>query len=203
MTQYVSRFIPKYATTTAPMGLLTRQDTPWKCEQKEQKALEELKEALHGRRRSHFILRFTKANRNHCWCKPRWTWWFIGTRRQNCQLCGSGVKGSWKSLLPNRARDACCSVGCKTFPCLCYGTQFFIITAHKPLIGIFTNHKQTSARIERWKLRFMLYDCKLIYRPGKDAENPADFMSRHPSPSQILNYRTWLKTMFIICARMQ
>ena len=26
-------------------------------------------------------------------------------------------------------------------------------------------------------------DCKLIYRPGKDAENPADFISRHPSPS--------------------
>ena len=23
----------------------------------------------------------------------------------------------------------------------------------------------------------------MIYRPGKDAENPADFMSRHPSPS--------------------
>ena len=29
----------------------------------------------------------------------------------------------------------------------------------------------------------MPYDYKLIYRPGKDAENPADFMSRHPSPS--------------------
>ena len=26
-------------------------------------------------------------------------------------------------------------------------------------------------------------DCKLIYRPGKYAENPADFMSRHPRPS--------------------
>ena len=29
----------------------------------------------------------------------------------------------------------------------------------------------------------MPYDCKLIYRPGKDAENPADFLSRHPCPS--------------------
>ena len=27
----------------------------------------------------------------------------------------------------------------------------------------------------------MPYDCQLIYRPGRDAENPADFMSRHPS----------------------
>ena len=29
----------------------------------------------------------------------------------------------------------------------------------------------------------MPYDCKLIYLPGKDAENPADFSSRHPYPS--------------------
>ena len=64
-----------------------------------------------------------------------------------------------------------------------YGAQFSIIIDHKPLIGIFSNHKQASARIERCKLRLMPYDCKLIYLPGKDAENPADFSSRHPCPS--------------------
>ena len=64
-----------------------------------------------------------------------------------------------------------------------YGAQFSIITDHKPLIGIFSNRKQAPARFERWKLRLMPYDCKLIYRPGKDAENPAYFLSRHPCPS--------------------
>ena len=48
MTQYVSRFIPNYATITAPLHLLTRQDMPWKWEQEQQKALEELKDALVG-----------------------------------------------------------------------------------------------------------------------------------------------------------
>ena len=48
MTQYVSRFIPNYATITAPLRFLTRQDTPWKWEQEERKALEELKEVLVG-----------------------------------------------------------------------------------------------------------------------------------------------------------
>jgi len=62
-----------------------------------------------------------------------------------------------------------------------YGAQLSVITDHKPLIGIFKNHKQTSLRIERWKVRLMPYDSQLIYRPGRDAENPADFMSRHPS----------------------
>ena len=45
VTQYVSRFISNYATITAPLRFLTRQDTPWKWEQEEQKAVEELKEA--------------------------------------------------------------------------------------------------------------------------------------------------------------
>ena len=31
-----------------------------------------------------------------------------------------------------------------------YRAQFSIITDHKPLIGIFSNHKQASTRIERW-----------------------------------------------------
>ena len=29
----------------------------------------------------------------------------------------------------------------------------------------------------------MPYDCPLIYRPGRDAENPADYMNRHPCPT--------------------
>ena len=62
-----------------------------------------------------------------------------------------------------------------------YGSEFTIATDHKPLLGIFNSHKPTSARIDRWKLRLMPYNCQLTYRPGKDAENPADFMSRHPS----------------------
>ena len=27
----------------------------------------------------------------------------------------------------------------------------------------------------------MPYNCQLIYQPGRDSENPANFLSRHPS----------------------
>ncbi|GFS24315.1 Gag-pol protein [Elysia marginata] len=40
--------------------------------------------------------------------------------------------------------------------------------------------KPCSARIERCRLRLMPYQFKLIYRPGKDEANPADYLSRHP-----------------------
>ena len=61
-----------------------------------------------------------------------------------------------------------------------YGWEFVIATDHKPLLGILNSHKPTLARIDRWKLRLMPYNCQLVYRPGKDTGNPADFMSRHP-----------------------
>ena len=64
MTQYVSRFISNYATITAPLRLLTRQDIPWKWEQEQQKALEELKDALVGDY-SHVLLRLKKTDQNH------------------------------------------------------------------------------------------------------------------------------------------
>ena len=48
VTQYVSCFIPNYATITAPLRLLTRQNMPWKWEQEQQKALEAPKDDLVG-----------------------------------------------------------------------------------------------------------------------------------------------------------
>ena len=62
-----------------------------------------------------------------------------------------------------------------------YGSEFTVMTDHKPLLGILNSHKPTSARMDRWKLRLMPYNCHLVYLPGKDAENPADFMSRYPN----------------------
>ena len=75
--------------------------------------------------------------------------------------------------------------GVEHFHLYVYGAQFSIMADHKRPVGIFKNHKENSAPIESWKLRLKPYDCKLIYRPGRDAENPADFMSRHPSSSQL------------------
>lgn len=62
-----------------------------------------------------------------------------------------------------------------------YGAQFTIITDHQPLLSIFHSHKATSARIDRWNLRLMPYNYQLVYKPGKDEKNPADFLRRHPT----------------------
>ena len=69
----------------------------------------------------------------------------------------------------------------KHFHFYLYGSEFTIVTDHKPLLGIFKSHKPTSVQMDRWKLRLMPYSCRLMYHPRKDVENPADFMSRHPN----------------------
>ena len=180
MTQYVSRFIPNYATITTPLRLLTRQDTPWKWEQEEQRALDELKEALVG---DQVMSYFDPRKKTEIIVDARPSG-LGGLLVQEGKVLGyaSRALSDVESRYSQTEREMLAVVwGVEHFHLYVYGAQFSVITDHEPLLGIFKNHRQTSPRIERWKLRLMPYDCQLIYRPGRDAENPADYMSRHPS----------------------
>jgi len=183
MTQYVSRFIPNYATITASLRFLTRQDTPWKWEQEEQKAVEELKEALIGgevisyfdpQKQTEIIVDASPVGVGGLLVQE-------GKVLSYASRALSDVEGRYSQIEREMLAVVCTA---EHFHLYVYGAHFTIITDHKPLIGIFSNHKQASAGIERWKLLLMPYHCNLIYRPGKDAENssPADFMCRHPCP---------------------
>ncbi|XP_049886595.1 uncharacterized protein K02A2.6-like [Pectinophora gossypiella] len=57
-----------------------------------------------------------------------------------------------------------------------YGKKFELVTDHKPLEIIFGPKSKPCARIERWMLRLQSYKFQVIYRPGKS--NIADPFSR-------------------------
>ena len=64
-----------------------------------------------------------------------------------------------------------------------YEKAFTIITDHQALITIYGNPRaKIPPRIERWGIRLMDYDFKIIHKQGKD-HNPTDYESRHPLPS--------------------
>lgn len=64
-----------------------------------------------------------------------------------------------------------------------YGHPLILVTDHKALEIIWNNPKSNlPARIERWGLRLQPYDFKVEYRKG--ADNPVDYMSCHPIPTQ-------------------
>ncbi|XP_064622622.1 uncharacterized protein K02A2.6-like [Lineus longissimus] len=59
-----------------------------------------------------------------------------------------------------------------------------IVTAHKPLLPLF--NKATAKlppRIERWVMDMQDVEFELEYQPGKDEQDPLDFLSRHPLPT--------------------
>ena len=61
-----------------------------------------------------------------------------------------------------------------------YGHEFTLVTDHKPLEIIYGSRtSKPSARIERWVLRLQPYSFKVVYKSG--ANNPADYLSRHPT----------------------
>ena len=73
-------------------------------------------------------------------------------------------------------------MGVEHFHLYLYGITFTVVTDHKALVSIFSNVvAKPSSRIERWCLHLQQYTFNTVYRPG--ADNPADYMSRHPVAS--------------------
>ena len=183
MAQYLARYIPGYADITAPLRALTKEDVTWKWEQTEQEALDKLKKAFTGNQVMSYFDPF-QATEVIVDASP------IGLGALLVQndkvICyASRVLSDVETRYSQTEKEMLGVVwAVKHFHIYLYGAQFTIVTDHQPLLGIFRSHKATSVRIDRWKLRLMPYNYHLVYKPGKDEKNPADFLSRHPNCSE-------------------
>ncbi|GFO01889.1 transposon ty3-g Gag-Pol polyprotein, partial [Plakobranchus ocellatus] len=179
MTQFVSRYIESYATITEPLRKLTRKSQPWRWGKAEGGAFKKLKEAL------------TKVGVMAYFDPKKQTDILV-----DASPCGLGAMITQEGRVICYASRALTDVesrysqteremlavvyGVEKFHVYLYGSTFTVTTDHKPLLGIIGSSKPCSARIDRWRLRLMPYEFKLIYKPGRDEANPADYLSRHP-----------------------
>ncbi|GFR76469.1 polyprotein [Elysia marginata] len=80
--------------------------------------------------------------------------------------------------------------GVKKFHKFLFGWNVTIFTDHKPLLGLFGEHKSipehASPRIQRWAITLAAYDYQLKHKPG--SENNAEGLSRLPLKTIELNY---------------
>ena len=197
LATYISRFIPDYSTITTPLRKLTHKDEKWKWEKEEADAFQKLKEAMANtktmpyfdpRIQTELIVDASPSGLGAMLC-------------QNNQPIAYASKTltDTETRYSQTEREMLAVVwGMEHFHLYLYGAQFKVVTDHKPLLRIFEKQTPMSARIERWRLRMMPYNCTLVYKPGKDEENPADYLSRHPreerkptraySDNQYINY---------------
>ena len=185
MLNYCSRLIEDFSTVTTPLRELTKKQVTFIWNDSHEAAFELLERKLISVPvRSYFDI-----NKEMELCvdaSPFWLSAILMQKSGNSEYPNIIAYGS-RSLSPieqrysQTKREALAIVwGVEHFHQYVYGSQFTIITDHKPLEVIYGNaNSKPSARIERWVLRLQPYKFSVRYRNGKD--NPADYMSRHPS----------------------
>ncbi len=184
LVNYVSRFIPDYATITAPLRELTRKNARWQWNSRHQQALDEIKRNLTSRS----VMAYFDPNKQTeviVDAGPGGLGAILAQKQSEVNqfkvvAYASREHSPTLKLGTQTEKEALAIVwGCEKFHTYLYGTTFDLITDHKPLELIFNNpNSKPPARIERWGLHLQEYSFNVKYRPG--ACNPADFMSGHP-----------------------
>lgn len=180
LVNFVHRYVPDMATLTFPLNSLTRKESKfiWKAEHQE--AFDKIKTIL----LNHETLGFYDPSDETfiiADASPVGLGAVLVQRHKGDH--GRIIGYASKTLSPverkyaQTEREALALVwACERFHEYVYGLTFWLITDHKPLVSIFGDRLKPSPRIERWKLRLMSYDYKVMYRPGNS--NIADVLSR-------------------------
>lgn len=180
LANYCARFVPNFATITAPLRKLTEKNTDWEWSAEHQTSFLRIKQILLS---DQVMAYFNPAKATEVLVDES----PVGvsailTQRSHDKVhiisYASRALSSTEQRYSRLEREALAVLfGCERHHLYQYGSQFSVLTDHRPLVPMFTNPH--AARMERWALRLQQYHMTLHYRPGKD--HPADYASRHPA----------------------
>ena len=188
MTNFTSQFMPNYANITYPLRMLLRKHCQWNWGEEQQTAFDKLKASL---RTDTFLSYYdTNLERTEVICDaspvglgailvqyekrnpvPRIVTYnskaLTDVERRYGQIEREGLAIQY-SCMKNRLY-------------LLGHPGFKVITDHKPLVSLFNNPwRPGPSRVEKIRLRLQGYSFVVEYQKG--ADNPTDYMSRHPLP---------------------
>ena len=176
MTNYLSKFIPKYSEKTEILRSLLHKDADWCWLEQHQQALDELKRAI---------------------TSPP-TLQFYNSREPVVLTCDSSKAGLGAAILQDKpvayASRAlteteikyaqiekellAVTFACKKFNDYIYGRKVVIETDHKPLITILKKPLHAAPlRLQKMMLQLQRYNFDLVYKAGKEL-HIADTLSR-------------------------
>ena len=175
MIQYLSSFIPKLSSKTAPPRSLLKKDTEYQWNETLNIAFQNLKDHIH----ENICLAYFKPNAKK---KKK-------TIQVDASMSGLGATlindnkivafADTESRYANIERELLAVVfGCERFHTYVYGKEFQIESDHKPLENIQNkNIAQAPTRLQRMLLRLQPYDAQILYKPGKEMRIP-DYLSK-------------------------
>ena len=194
MIGYLSKFIPNYATMTAPLRTLTRKDVDFKWGSHEQKAFDKLKQSItEDTTLSYFnpklpIVVRTEASykdgivaalfqRTHKGLQPVH---FVSRTLSDVEKRYSQTEKDALAVKWGKDRLSIYLLG---------APKFQIVTSHKLLIPMFSKPTaKLPPRVEKCVMALQDVDYETIYEPGKDEEDPLDNLSRHPLPDTVSDH---------------
>ena len=183
LAQFCAKFIPNFATITAPLWELTRDKAEWRWSSLEEKAFNEVKDCL---TRAPVMAYFTAGLPTRITTDASGVG--LGAILEQKQDDGTyrPVYYASRKLTDTETRYSQFereALGvywaCRKFYLYLIGIEFVIQTDHKPLVAVLgPKSNPPSARIERWLLYLQQYCYRIVHIPGK--ENKADVLSRLP-----------------------
>ena len=185
MANYSSRYIANFATITAPLRELTKKNVKFEWNKIHQIAFDKLTAALSSAQcMAYFDTQkdtYITVDASPVGISAILSQKTKGNDNEKVVSYASRALTDVEKRYSQTEKEALAIVwGVEHFHLYVYGKEFTLITDHKPLEVIYgSKNAKPSARIERWVLRLQPYSFKVLYRPG--ANNPADYLSRHPT----------------------
>ena len=188
MTGYLSKFIPRYTSLTAPLRKLTQKAVRFHWGIEEQTAFEKLKDSISS---DNTMIYFNPTKPIVVRAEASYHDGLSAGLLQDIEKGLQPVHFISRTMTDTEKRysqtekDALAVRWAKNrFKMYLLGApKFKIITGHKPLLSMFNKvTAKLPPRIERWVMDMQDVDYELVYEPGKDEQDPLDFLSRHPLP---------------------
>ena len=179
LVNFSSRYIPDVATISEPLRLLTKKDQPFVWGSRQQAAFDELKTRMSNAE----TLGFFKQGRKTKLVTDASNVGLGAVLIQEHNGKERVISYASRTLTDTEKRysttekEALAIVwACERYNVYLYGTEFELVTDHKPLEVIYSSKSSPSARVQRWVLRLLPYSFRVKYQQG--SRNIADFLSR-------------------------
>ena len=188
MVGYLSKFIDRYSSITAPLRKLTERKVKFEWGPEEEAAFNKLKDSITNEKTMIYFNPkrpiVVRAEASYHDGLSVGLFQNSGSGPQPVHYISRTMTDTEKRYIQTE-KDALAVRWAKNrFKMYLLGApRFKIITAHKPLIPMF--NKATAKlppRIEKWVMDMQDVDFELVYEPGKDEADPMDYLSRHPLP---------------------